>query len=111
MKTVRPEIQEHDLRPYDSSCDPKPLPTAWTRSQPTADCPYRYSSEYVVKQQGKASADKCAAPFQCHDSVLENEYSVMSCRGPLQETGYYFGLPVKTFVGLNCDNGPISAAA
>jgi len=70
-----------------------------TRSQPTAQCPYRYSSEYVVTQQGKASADKCAPPFKCHDSVLENDYSVMSCRGPVQETGFFFGLPVMNFLG------------
>ena len=37
-----------------------------------ADCPYNYSSEWVTRQHEKAVSSKCAAPFACDDSIVED---------------------------------------
>jgi len=70
-----------------------------TRVQPTADCPYNYSSSWVTKQHAKAVGVKCSAPFECDERIVADKFSVMACPGEPQETDFYFGLRPMEFVG------------
>ena len=70
-----------------------------TRVQPTADCPYNYSSSWVTKQHTKAVGVKCASPFECDKRIVEDRFSVMACPGDPQESDFYFGLEPMDFVG------------
>jgi hypothetical protein len=70
-----------------------------TRVQPTADCPYNYSSSWVTKQHAKAVDVMCSTPFLCDKRIVEDKFSVMACPGDPQEKDYYFGLEPMEFVG------------
>ena len=70
-----------------------------TRVQPTGECPFEYSSEWLARQHDKAVDTRCTPPFQCDDQVLSNSFSVMSCPGERQDSASVFGLMPTTFMG------------
>ena len=70
--------------------------------EPTANCPYNYSSEWVSKQHSKAVAGKCAAPFSCDESIITDTFSVMACPGgDPAANATYFGIPSMALLGEN----------
>ena len=56
-----------------------------TRTQASKRCPAseprEYTSKYLHEVHGKAMKERCAEPFNCDTETLQNQESVLSCRG------------------------------
>jgi hypothetical protein len=69
-----------------------------TRNQPTAECSFNYSSQYIIHQDNKAMRERCTYPYQCQ--AMEPE-AIMSCGGgekhAAKNMSKYFGLEPMVF--------------
>jgi len=69
------------------------------RASEQVDCPYSYSSDWVKSQHSTMLDEKCARTV-CADELVNNQFSVMSCKGPGMGKGStYFGLNATRFHG------------
>ena len=69
------------------------------RVLPTLSCPSPFSGDWIREQHAKVVNTTCAPPYQCPADVIQRPELTISCAGPLDTNGTYFGLDVATFDG------------
>lgn len=68
-----------------------------TRRNPSDQCPYNFSTEFLHSSHDKVVQEVCAAPFECSQEIMAHPEKTLACPGNESETWREFSLDPLEF--------------
>ncbi|KAJ1475190.1 hypothetical protein T484DRAFT_1829420 [Baffinella frigidus] len=68
-----------------------------TRRNPSNECPFNFSTEFLSTSHDKVVEDVCASPFECEPEIMTNPEKTLACPGNESATWAKFSLDALEF--------------